>query len=199
MRTLLFWLLCLVCLVCTSCFLGSSLLFLESDAADKPNLVTNPGFESKSKQINQIPVGWIINPSGLLSQEVLSSDPTEFVTGTQSLKIVHTQRKLTLLSEPFRIDPWNGYYIRASAKTTNPDGAEIFLRFQTYAEDGTITNNYSAKNTCGSEWKRGSISAGFINKKATFARVLIVIPQTNDHPIWIDDVGCFSVHRFILD
>lgn len=199
MKRFLLWFAAIPTLLLSSCFLGSSLLFLESDAVGKPNLVANSDFESKTKQNNQLPPGWILNPSGLLLRETIVCDPTVYASGTQSLKVVNTQRRLILLSEPFRIDPWNGYYIRASVKTANPRGAEIILRIQTYAADGTITNNFRTRIKSDSDWKRGSISAGFIKKKSTFARVLVVIPPTEEYPIWIDDVGCFSVHRFTLD
>lgn len=199
MKQVFLWLFALLCLVISSCFMGSSLLFLESDAIGKPNLVANPDFENRAKFINRLPPGWIVNPRGLLLSETIAYDPAEYFTGKQSLKFVNTQRKLTLLSEPFRIDPWNGYYIKASFKSGNPSGTDIILRFQTYADDGTITNNFNRKIKTDSDWSKATISAGFIKKSATFARVLLIIPPTLDYPIWIDDVGCFSVHRFRLD
>lgn len=199
-RKLLVSLLSIGILFClNSCYRVSTILFLESDAKDKPNLVYNPSFEPNPEGDQRMPLGWLLMGSSRDLREPITCDSTQSLIGTCALKIEKSDKHLMIISDAFRIDSQAGYYIKASAKSISERGPNLKLRFIAYSEAGTIRNTFRGRMRTGNSWRKTSISAGFLKQNARFGRILIIVPPTNEDTIWIDDIGCYQVHHFRID
>lgn len=188
----------LTMLLLSSCFVGSSLLFLESETTDKPNLVFNPGFEL-TPQEKRMPSGWLLIDSTRELEEPIACDTLQALEGKYSLRIEKSNKHQIIVSDAFPINSQSGYFIKASARSTAERGPKIKLRFITYNNSGKIRNKFSTSIRSNQNWKKSSISAGFLKSDAMFGRVLLQIPPTNGETLWIDGVGCYRVHFFPID
>ena len=196
-KNILFLAACIVALLLlNSCFMGSSILFLESDAEGKPNLILNPEFDTDPQSSQSMPQGWMLMGSSRNNEASICCDRAVFLAGTQSLRIKNSRKHLMIISDAFRINGQSGYYIKASAKSTNLRGSKIKLHFIAYNAAGNIRNTFKSSLWTTDNWKKTTISAGFLKKDVNFGRVLIIVPPTEDETIWIDDLGCFQVHHF---
>jgi hypothetical protein len=183
-------------LLLSSCFMGSTILFLEKDTIGKPNLLLNPWFDGDVVEGSFMPEGWILMGASQENPEGASFDEVDFLTGSRSLKISKSDKYLMLVSESFRIDRYGGFFARASAKSDTETGPNLRLRFVAYNESGTIRNTFNTGMKTGKDWTKHTISAGFLKPDVHFGRVIILIPPTGEDTIWIDDIACFEVHRF---
>ncbi len=183
-------------LLISSCFMGSTILFLEKDTLGKPNLLLNPWFDSNADENSFMPEGWILMGASQEKPEGACFDEVDFLTGSRSLKISKSDKFLMLVSESFRIDRYGGFFARASAKSDSEEGPQLRLRFLAYNESGTIRNTFNTRMKTGKEWSKHTISAGFLKPDVYFGRIIILIPPTGEDTIWIDDIACFEVHRF---
>ncbi|MDZ4122096.1 MAG: hypothetical protein U1C33_06715 [Candidatus Cloacimonadaceae bacterium] len=198
-RRIALLLLCGGLLLIGSCFMGSSILFLESDAVKNPNLIVNPSFETKASDKQILPKGWFLMGGSRDKAEVIVCDTTTYVSGKQSLKIQGTENTVMIVSDAFRIEGQAGYFIKGSARSNSDYGPQVKIRFVAYSEAGTIRNTFTKRIRTSHEWHKGSISAGFLKSDVHFGRVLIIIPPTDEEPVWIDDIGAFQVHHFPID
>jgi hypothetical protein len=195
MRILLFAL-AIFSLFLGSCFLGSSLLFEEPNSSDIPNLVTNCCFETPDTHNPLHPAGWLLVSNATDKIEPVSLDSTVFLNGKYSLKIENNSHDMFLVSDAFKINFTGGFFIKASVKSAKPMDKSVKINFWTYNNNGIKKNSYSKSIKPKTDWRKGTISAGFLSNAATFGRVAIFIPKNTDNTIWIDDTGCYQVYQF---
>lgn len=195
MRLLLLILLC-ISLFLGSCFWGTSLLFLDSDSKDKPNLVPNNSFEKADSRNPELPDGWLIVSTLTDSSEPVALDSTIVQTGKKSLMITNSKKDMYIVSDAFQVNYTGGYYTKFSIKSIKPMQKPARLYLWAYDSSGNKRNSFRKSIKAKSDWKRASISAGFLKNSVSFARVAIFIPKDSGNTIYIDDVGCFLVHQF---
>lgn len=187
-----------VMLLLSSCFVGSSLIFFESDAAGKPNLVSNPGFvPAQNAQANL--QGWTLINIDESMKIPVSYDYESTAEGKSSLRFDPSEQDIVIVSDPFHVRRYGGYYVRASIRSTADLLKKVQLRFFTYDENGKQINKFQHKIKPGQDWDRHTISAGFIDTRSSFGRVAILIPAFSKGSVWIDDIGAFDVHSFRID
>jgi len=184
------------CLLLGSCFMGSSLLFLESDSLNRPNLVGNPGFENPDKRDSNHPADWLLVSNSNESVEPVALDSTEFVAGKNSVRFTNNSRDLLFVSDSFKINFTGGYFIKCSLKSAKPMQKAARVQFWAYDAAGSRKDVFSKSIKAKSEWKKATISAGFLKNSVTFARIAIFIPKDTNNTVWIDDVGCYQVYQF---
>jgi len=183
-------------LLFSSCFYGSSLLFKESQSKNIPNLVSNPGFEKSDPQNRNMPSDWFVISSSVTGKEPVVSDSIHVREQNKSLKIVKSPSNLYILSDAFKINYTGGYYIKCWVRSQKPMRKSVKVHFWTYDSAGNKRNSFSKTIKAGKDWNQATISAGFLRNSVNFARIAIFVPKEPDNTIWIDDIGCFMVHRF---
>ncbi len=196
-----FWLCLLTALLLSSCFVSSSLHFTEGDIDDSPNLLLNPGFAPYSLLGEEALRGWNIhvNPPNK-DFDKIRIDPSVSLEGDTALKISASDREVTLISEPFKVRRYGGYYSRAMIHSDSPAPPVINIEMVTFREDGKITNRFKNKTKGLSEgWNRLAISAGFLRPGVNWGRLSITIPPFEEGSVWLDDAGCWEVHGFKID
>ena len=198
MRLTLVSILIFVMLLLSSCFVSSSLIFFESDAVGKPNLVSNPSFvQSQNPQENL--KGWTLINIDESMKIPVSYDYESTAEGKSSLRFDPSEQDIVIVSDAFHVRRYGGYYVRANIRSTADLLKKIQLRFFTYDVNGKQINKFQHKLKPTAEWDKYTISAGFIDTRSTFGRVAIVIPAFSKGSIWIDDIGAFDVHSFRID
>jgi len=192
---LLLILLC-ISLFLSSCFWGTSLLFLDSDSQGKLNLVPNSGLEKSDKSNPELPEGWLIVSTLTDKSEPVTLDSTIVQSGKKSLKIANSKKDMYIVSDAFQVNYTGGYYSKFSIRSAKPMQKPARLYFWAYDNRGNKKNSFRKSIKARTDWKRASISAGFLKNSVSFARVAIFIPKDTDNTIYIDDVGCYLVHQF---
>lgn len=198
MRLSLMSLLILLLLGLSSCFVGSSLVFFESDTAGKPNLIHNPSFLPPKAAGQGLP-GWTLLNIDEKMKIPASYDTLSTTEGKTSLRFDPSEQDIVIVSDAFRVRRYGGYYIRANVRGTADLLKKVQLRFFTYNDNGKQINKFQHKFMPRADWDKYSISAGFIDTRSTFGRVAIVIPAFSKGSIWIDEVGAWDVHSFRID
>jgi hypothetical protein len=188
-----------LCLLLSSCFMGSTLLYLDSDSANKPNLLKNPDFEKAARDNSKLPDGWFIISSTEGETLPVSFDSLVVMSGRKSLRIKNNSKNLYLVSESFKINYTGGYYARCWFRSDTRTQKPIRLYFWAYNAAGDKKNSFRRSLKVKNVWKRASISAGFLKNSVSFARIAIFIPKGTDNTIWLDDAGCFYVHQFMRE
>lgn len=198
MRIFLF--LPLVMLLLSSCFVSSSLHFSEADIHDGVNLVKNPGFAPYALEGNEALRGWtvMVEPHADDFDKILI-DAREFSEGNSSLKISASERDVMIISEPFEVRRYGGYYARIKSKSDSENPPEIQLRMITFKPQGKVTNRFKKKLIPTESWENAALSAGFLKPGVGFGRLFIHIPPFSDGAVWLDDAGCWEVHGFRID
>ncbi|MCB5245503.1 MAG: hypothetical protein RBR57_00035 [Candidatus Syntrophosphaera sp.] len=190
-------------LTLTSCFIHSSLMYFEKDTEGLPNLISNPGFNAYSLDPNESLRGWslLIEPTEpeKAQTNVVFIDGEKALHSGSSLRIDASSNKVSIISDPFRVHRYGGYYVRCYTYSSEPKGPQINMRLLTFQPDGSIDKKFKAKMQSKNEWKKITISAGFLSPGVTFGRVVIEIPPFNQGSVWIDDAGCWEVHHFKID
>jgi len=185
-----------ICLLLSSCFMGSSLLFLDSDSQNKPNLVGNPSFENPDSKNHALPEGWYLVSTAANKSEPVALDSISVVSGSKSLRIVNSSKDMYLVSDAFRVVSDGGYYAKFSIRAQKKMDKSTRIFFWAYDDTGAKKNSFRKSIKARTDWKKASISAGFLNKSVSFARIAIFIPKDSGNTIWIDDIGCYMVHQF---
>ncbi|MEN6445029.1 MAG: hypothetical protein ABFC98_03175 [Candidatus Cloacimonas sp.] len=193
-------LLAVMLILVSSCSVITTLSFTERDIKDSPNLVQNNSFSPYSTIGEEALKSWmvILNPQDNLGSPV-NIDPENALEGKTSLRIDASNKSVLILSEPFNVRRYGGYYLRCYFKTNCPNPPRPQLRFIVFKENGKIVNHFKIKSNVNNDWQRSTISAGFIKPGAKFGRLGIYIPPFKEGSIWIDDTGCFEVHGFKID
>ena len=195
------WLtLILLAFTLSSCFVSSSLLFTEADIKDSKNLLVNPGFALYSLAPDEALKGWsiIVEPHSA-DFDKIRIDPLDASEGESSLEISASDKDIMLISEPFKVRRYGGYYSRIMLKTDSPNPPQITMQMITFKENGKITNRFKAKQSPTDLWSSLAVSAGFLRPGVSFGRVSILIPPFTEGSVWIDDAGCWEVHGFKID
>jgi hypothetical protein len=190
----------LMLLLLSSCFVSSSLIFTESDIGESVNLLVNPGFAPYALEGGEALRGWTVHvepQSGDFDKILI--DGQSYNEGKTALKISASDRDVLIISEPFEVRRYGGYYARIKARTDSAKPPQIELRMITFKEQGKITNRFKQKASIGSDWSLISTSAGFLRPGVSFGRVFIHIPPFSEGSIWLDDAGCWEVHGFRID
>jgi hypothetical protein len=184
----------------SSCFVSSSLIFTEADIEDSVNLLFNPGFAPYSLEGEEALKGWNVHvePQSAGFDKIMI-DATEFLEGKSSLKISASDKDILIISEPFKVRRYGGYYSRIRARSDSQAPPQIQLRMITFKDQGKITNRFKQKADLSTEWTSISTSAGFLRPGVSFGRVFIHIPPFSEGSIWLDDAGCWEVHGFRID
>lgn len=184
----------------SSCFVHSSLAYFDKDAEGKPNLLSNPGFSAYSADPAAEPLGWTIE-AGESAREtpLFAIDGQEAAEGNSSLRVDASDQSVVIISDAFRVRRYGGYYTRVRALADSEPGPQLLIQLLTYDDDGELFSRHKASLKTGSEWKKAAISSGFNQPGVSFARLRIEIPAFRDGSVWVDDAGCWEVHRFRID
>lgn len=188
--------LCLSCLLIAGCFWGSSILFLESDTANKTNLVINPSFEKSDKNNPIIPESWLVVSSTMEKSMPVELDSLVAFDGQKSLRFTNCPKDLYIVSDAFSIDKTGGYFSKCSVKSAKPMQSKIKVYFWAYDSQGNKKDSFRDGIKAKPDWKKATISAGFLHSSVKFGRIAIFIPKDTDNTIWIDDIGSYQVHQF---
>lgn len=193
-------LLILMALLLSSCFVGSTLIFTESDIGDSVNLVANPGFAAYSYTSEEALKGWSIytTPEDK-SFDRIRIDPVTAIEGETSLRIDASDKDVFLISDSFKVRRYGGYYSRIKVHSDSKQPPNLRFSFTTFKDDGKITNRFHKRAKFSKEWNPVSVSAGFLRPGVSFGRISVLIPAFSDGSIWIDDAGCWEVHGFRID
>jgi hypothetical protein len=180
--------------------IGSSLKFTDRDVENSQNLVVNPSFNPYSTIAAEALKGWSVHldpPSSADSPVII--DPKVAKDGSTSLRIDASEKSVLILSDPFTVRRYGGYYLRSYFKSDSPEPPQVQLRFIAFKENGKIVNRFRSKHKLSTEWQNVNISAGFIKPGAKFGRLCIFIPPFKEGSIWLDDAGSYEVHGFKID
>lgn len=177
-----------------------TLFFTESDIGTSLNLIDNPGFAPNSLDPAKSLKHWSLHTEpALADSSPVVIDPKVFQDGGTSLRIDASNRSVMIISDPFPVRRYGGYYLRSWLKTDSPDPPKIYLRFIVFREDGKIVNRFRSKSAVKPDWSLATLSAGFIRPGARFGRLAIMIPPFKEGSVWVDNSGCFEVHGFQID
>jgi len=189
-----------VAMALSACVVSSTLIFTEADIEDSINLIANSGFAPYSMMGDKALPGWNIHQDPSTKDAAnISLDPLISLKGDSSLKISASNRQITIVSEPFNVRRYGGYYARIMALTDSPEAPQVTLQMVTFREDGKITNRFRQKRKLSGEWDRMTVSAGFLRPGVSWARISVIIPPFKEGSIWVDDAGCWEVHGFKID
>jgi hypothetical protein len=183
-------------MIIAGCFWGSSILFLESDTANKTNLVKNPSFEKTDKSNPSLPEGWLVVSSTMDKTEPVELDSMEAFEGSKSLRFTNCTKDLYIVSDAFNINPTGGFFSKCSVRSTKQMLSPIKVYFWAYDSQGNKKNSFRDGIKAKQDWKKATISAGFLHNSVRFGRIAIFIPKDPDNTIWIDDIGSYQVHQF---
>lgn len=194
------WLCLLVALLLSSCFVSSSLFFTEADIENSTNLLLNPGFAPYSLMGEEALRGWNIHVEPASKDfDKIRIDPSLSLEGDTSLKISASDRDVILISEPFKVRRYGGYYSRLMIHSDSPSPPQVSMQMITFREDGKITNRFKGKTRLSEGWNKLAVSAGFLRPGVNWGRLSIVIPPFEEGSVWLDDAGCWEVHGFRID
>ncbi|PKN72670.1 MAG: hypothetical protein CVU50_05895 [Candidatus Cloacimonetes bacterium HGW-Cloacimonetes-3] len=187
-------------LLFSSCTVVSTLNFTDNDVDNTPNLIANPSFNPYSDVAADALKSWVVHldPPGGESSPV-NIDPGVSLDGGTSLRIDASDKSVMVLSDPFPVRRYGGYYVRTSFKTNTASPPQAQMRMIVFMDNGKIVNRFKKRFQITSEWERQTLSAGFIKPGAKFGRLAYMIPPFKEGSIWIDVAGCYEVHSFHID
>ena len=154
----LFLVFSLFCLLLSSCFFGSSILFLESDTENRPNLLDNPGFESEDKRNPGMPEGWLVVSSSSEKVESVVLDSSVVFTGINSLKIQNPDRDLYLVSDAFKVNFTGGFFTKCAVRAEKQMQKPLRVYFWAYNASGNKENSFRKSIKAKPDWKKATIS-----------------------------------------
>ncbi|MDD3535425.1 MAG: hypothetical protein PHC50_04685 [Candidatus Cloacimonetes bacterium] len=184
----------------SSCFVSSSLHFSEADIDGAHNLIRNHSFDPHLIRGTESLPGWTlkIEPHNADYDKVVIDAQTSS-DGGNSLKISASDKDVLIISEPFDVRRYGGYFAKISAKSDSPNPPKIQFRMITFKEQGKITNRFKEKYILNDEWQDLHLSAGFLRPGVRFGRIFVHIPPFEEGSIWLDNAGCWEVHGFRID
>jgi len=184
----------------SSCTGVSTLNFSEKDVANNPNLLLNPDFNPYSIVPSESLKGWVVHlvPPGDTDSPVII-DPSVHLEGGTCLRIDASEKSVMILSDPFDVRRYGGYYIHTHFKTDSPAPPMIQMRMIVFMDNGKILNRFKHRFYLSSEWQNQTMSAGFIKPGAKFGRLAYMIPPFKEGSIYIDKAGVYEAHGFKID
>lgn len=184
----------------SSCFVSSSLHFSEADIQGAQNLIRNHSFDPHLIRGKESLPGWTLKiEPHQADYDKVAIDANTALDAGNSLKISASDKDVLIISEPFDVRRYGGYFAKISAKSDSKNQPEIQFRMITFKEQGKITNRFKRKYKLNEEWQELSLSAGFLRPGVRFGRIFIHIPPFEEGSIWLDDAGCWEVHGFRID
>ncbi|MDP3115243.1 MAG: hypothetical protein Q8M98_10800 [Candidatus Cloacimonadaceae bacterium] len=175
-------------------------MFFDSDTVGVPNLLFNPGFNAYSLNPGQALKGWTVIAEPQDGETgLIVIDSNQAFEGHTSLRINASEKTIMIMSDTFKVERYGGYFVRLHAKSSLPSGPHISVRFITFKPDGRIFHRFNTNLKTTSDWKKGSVSAGFLKPGVSFGRVVILIPPFAEGSVWLDNTGCWKVHHFKID
>ncbi len=186
-------------LLTSSCVVNSTLLFSEADIEDSVNLLSNPGFAPQSMMAEEGLPGWNLHSKPHSSQKGVHLDPGVASEGDSSLKISASDREVSVVSDPFSVRRYGGYYAKVMVMSDSEEDLQVTLQMVTFRDDGKITNRFRKKERLKPGWNKLCVSAGFLRPGVTSGRISVIIPPFKDGDLWLDDAGCWEVHGFRID
>ncbi len=199
-KSYLFVLAIALLLLLSSCTGVSTLNFSDKDLSNTPNLLLNPDFNPYSVVPSESLKGWVVHldpPGGSDSPVII--DPEVHLEGGTCLRIDASDRSVMILSDPFEVRRYGGYYVHTNFKTNSPAPPIIQMRMIVFMENGKILNRFKNRFHLGSDWENQTISAGFIKPGAKFGRLAYMIPPFKEGSIYIDKAGVYEAHGFKID
>ena len=199
-KSYLFVLAIALLLLLSSCTGVSTLNFSDKDLSNTPNLLLNPDFNPYSVVPSESLKGWVVHldpPGGSDSPVII--DPEVHLEGGTCLRIDASDRSVMILSDPFEVRRYGGYYVHTNFKTNSPAPPIIQMRMIVFMENGKILNRFKNRFHLGSDWDNQTISAGFIKPGAKFGRLAYMIPPFKEGSIYIDKAGVYEAHGFKID
>lgn len=184
----------------SSCFVSSSLHFSKADIENAQNLIKNCSFDPYQLRGKETLPGWSlkVEPQQADFDKVVI-DPQIAKDGSNSLKISASDKDVLIISEPFDVRRYGGYFAKISAKSNSTNPPQIQFRMITFKEQGKITNRFKQKHKLSSDWQDITLSAGFLRPGVRFGRIFVHIPPFAEGSVWLDDAGCWEVHGFRID
>ncbi|HOY84576.1 MAG: hypothetical protein LHW45_06820 [Candidatus Cloacimonetes bacterium] len=188
-------------LTLSSCLVHTSLVYFDKDTEGVPNLISNPGFSAYSLDPREALLGWGVDLQGESEapKNLVFIDGQEAIQGNSSLRVDASPYTVVITSDAFRVSRYGGYYTRLWTKSSTAVGPQINLRFITFKSSGKIDRQFKTKIKSTDMWEKESISAGFLRPGVAFGRLQITIPPFTEGSVWLDDTGCWEVHRFRID
>jgi hypothetical protein len=199
-KSYLFMLAITLLLLLSSCTGVSTLNFSDKDLSNTPNLLLNPDFNPYSVVPSESLKGWVVHldpPGGSESPVII--DPEVHLEGGTCLRIDASDKSVMILSDPFEVRRYGGYYVHTNFKTNSPAPPMIQMRMIVFMENGKILNRFKNRFHLSSDWKNQTISAGFIKPGAKFGRLAYMIPPFKEGSIYIDKAGVYEAHGFKID
>jgi len=199
-KSYLFVLAIALLLLLSSCTGVSTLNFSDKDLSNTPNLLLNPDFNPYSVVPSESLKGWVVHldpPGGSDSPVII--DPEVHLEGGTCLRVDASDKSVMILSDPFEVRRYGGYYVHTSFKTNSPAPPIIQMRMIVFMENGKILNRFKNRFHLGSDWENQTISAGFIKPGAKFGRLAYMIPPFKEGSIYIDKAGVYEAHGFKID
>jgi len=182
---LIFFLLLLSC--------GSIPDMTRDDIGNKENLILNSSFEFGQYDPGLIPFGWftVVNETRNIFWV-----GNEAQSGSKSIKVKTSAESIEIISESFPINPSNIYYLQCFLKSLKSKHAAVNLAFMAFDKKGKKVNYYYDTIYPEDIWTKLSFRTGFLDDKARYARVIVILPQSAGTDFWIDSVECFVAHKF---
>jgi hypothetical protein len=193
MKKLTFYLICLCVLIC-SCS-NNSLLYLEVERPNLPNLVHNPSFERHDNKSMNNPENWYVISSSTDLDEPVALDSTVYVSGKSSLKIIQCDKNIFILSDAFKVNYQGMFYARCYLKSSRAMRKATKIYFWAYDSAGNKKNSFQKSYKITTDWHKAALNAGFLKNSVNFARIAIFIPQDKGNTVWLDEAGCYMVHE----
>lgn len=196
---------CLVNLVLllglSSCLVHTSLVYFDKDTEGVPNLISNQGFSAYSLDPREALLGWNVTLQGESDspRNLVFIDGREAIQGNSSIRVDASPHTVVITSDSFRVNRYGGYYTRLWAKSSEAAGPHVSLHFITFQRSGKVDRQFKAKLKSNDMWEKQSLSAGFLRPGVAYGRLKIVIPPFEKGSVWLDDTGCWEVHRFRID
>jgi len=178
--------------ILSSCFFGSVMNFSEKDINGKKNEVYNSSFEKGEFNPNILPEGWSLLKE---ASDYISWDNELSRTGSNCIKVEHSEDKINIVSDAFPIAADQIYYSRFFVKANYNSNHLITIRFVAFDANGKRVSKFSENGLPQKDWTQIDITSGFLKSTARFGRVIISIPSKSDKIYWIDDVESYAVYR----
>ncbi|MCD4818183.1 MAG: hypothetical protein K8S23_05795 [Candidatus Cloacimonetes bacterium] len=183
----------IVLLIITGCGVGFVIDLRDSDQRDLINLVYNSGFESGDYDYDTTPEDWIVLNKPL---NKIFWDNGESHNGEKCVKIKHPDRKISLISEAFSLNPEAVYQVKCFLKSQKDNSKSTLLTFSAFDKNGKKVNKFSKKIYPNQSWSSFELNTGFLKSSAKFGRITFIFPKDSKNVYWVDDVETYFIHSF---
>jgi len=167
--------------------------FSDNDIENRENLALNPSFELGQYDPGLLPFGWFTIDNE--KREIYWEENNSF-SGNKSIKVSTGSEAVEIISESFPISPNNIYYLQCYLKSRISKNAQVTLAFIAFDKKGKKVSYYSEMIYPENDWTKLGFRTGFLDNKARYARLIVILPENSGTDFWVDDVKCFVAHKF---